>query len=63
MEVLFVSKNINNLSQLNKLVNEVDIYVIAIVSYCDKMGRIGVDEKEVLQSINKFLDKAEKYLI
>ncbi len=63
MEVLFVSKNINNLSQLSKLVKEVDIHLIAIVSYCDKMGRFGVNEEDVLKSIDKFLEKAEKYLI
>ncbi len=62
MEVLFTSKNLDKFSQLDKLVTEIDINTIATVAYCDRMGRLNVDEEEVNESINIFLEKAKNIL-
>ncbi len=58
MQVIFLAKKITNNQELKKMVEETDLDLIARISYCDRKGRVGVDESEVLKNINVFLEKA-----
>ncbi len=58
MEVLYTAKNISNVSKLDELVKEIDPSLIAIVGYCDRMGRVDIDTDEVDESVEIFLEKA-----
>ncbi|MFV0520360.1 MAG: HD domain-containing protein [Lachnospirales bacterium] len=60
MQVVFFAKNMFYDKDIKKMPKETDINRIARVAYCDRLGRLGVDEKEVLDNINIFLEKAKK---
>ncbi|MFV0441085.1 MAG: HDIG domain-containing metalloprotein [Lachnospirales bacterium] len=60
MQVMFVSNGRKDLYNLNQMVEEVNINEIALVCYCDRMGRVDVDENSIKKKIDFFIEKASK---
>lgn len=64
MQTLFVVKDLP-FKSLEQMIKEVDIDEVALLSECDRLGRMGLDDekiKEEKESIKKFISKAEEVL-
>ena len=59
MQILFV---INNLpfADVRTMKQKTDINEVALLGFCDRMGRLGVDQEEEENNIKKFLNKVKK---
>ena len=44
-----------------KLVKETDIHDLALLCRCDRLGRIGADEREEARNYDMFLDMLHNY--
>ncbi len=60
MQILFV---INNLpfADISTMKKRTDINEVALLGFCDRMGRLGVNQEEEENNIKKFLNKVNKY--
>jgi hypothetical protein len=58
MQLLFIIKNLG-FTDISRMVKEVDIYEIALLAYCDRMGRKGANEEVEAQNIIHFFDKTK----
>lgn len=56
MQPFFVLKNLP-FAQMEDMKRETDVREIALLSYCDRMGRTGASEREERASMQKFLQK------
>lgn len=56
MQPFFVLKNLP-FAQTEDMKRETDVREIALLSYCDRMGRTGASEREERMSMQKFLQK------
>ena len=64
MQVLFVSKNLP-FANIKKMINEVSIDEIALLSLCDRLGRGGITEEKTKveqDEIKRFIVKCNEYL-
>lgn len=59
MQILFV---INNLpfADVRTMKKKTDINEVALLGFCDRMGRLGVDQEDEEENIKKFLYKVNK---
>ncbi len=59
MQILFV---INNLpfADIKSMKRKTDINEVALLGFCDRMGRLGVNQQEEEENIRKFLTKVGK---
>lgn len=59
MQILFVVKNMPfaEVEQMNK---ETDIEEVALLGYCDRMGRTNADHKKEEETIRQFLQKCKR---
>lgn len=56
MQILFVVKDMP-FADVQAMKQQVDIKEVAILGKCDRLGRLGVNRKEVEDSIQKFIKK------
>jgi putative nucleotidyltransferase with HDIG domain len=56
MQILFVVKELP-FAQIDSMKQQADIHDIALLGFCDRMGRLGVDETQEKENINVFLQK------
>lgn len=60
MQILFV---INSLpfADITKMKEQVSLDEIALLGFCDRMGRTGADKQKEIENTQKFLQKCSKY--
>lgn len=58
MQILFVVKSMR-FSEIEKMKKESDVYEIALLGYCDRMGRLGADINFETKNIKTFLNKTD----
>jgi len=56
MQILFVVKSLK-FADIQRMKEEVDIREVALLGFCDRMGRLGADRKKEEENIRIFLDK------
>ncbi len=60
MHILYVNKNLS-FGNIQQMVQEVDIQEIALLGWCDRMGRTNADSKEQREEIEKFYRTISKF--
>lgn len=61
MQILFVIKN-SNYANIIQMIKETDIYEVALLGYCDRMGRAGANKELERQNITTFINKCKNRL-
>lgn len=56
MQILFVVKN-SQFADIKEMIKQTDINEIALLGFCDRMGRLNADYDDEKQNINIFLNK------
>lgn len=59
MHILYVTKSLPY-QDLKGLYSHTNYHELALLGYCDRMGRTNVDENEVAESVEKFLKMVER---
>jgi putative nucleotidyltransferase with HDIG domain len=57
MQILFVSRAMP-FADIRSMKNETSVNDVALLGYCDRIGRLGADERKELENIRLFLEKA-----
>lgn len=60
MQILFIAKDMS-FADLEGMKQEVDLDEIALLGTCDRMGRLNVNRREVLEDIKKFRVKSKMH--
>lgn len=58
MQILFVVKNMR-FAEIEKMKNQTDVYEIALLGYCDRMGRKEANKGVEMDNIKMFLKKTD----
>lgn len=58
MQILFVVKSMH-FADIKSMEKQVDINEVALLGYCDRIGRLGANKKEEEQSIELFIKKCK----
>ncbi len=56
MQILFVVKN-SQFANIKEMIEQTDINEVALLGFCDRMGRLNADYNDEKQNINIFLNK------
>lgn len=56
MQILFVVKN-SQFADIKEMIKQTDINEVALLGFCDRMGRLNADYYDEKQNINAFLNK------
>lgn len=61
MQILFVIKSMQ-FADIRSMQKEIDIEEIALLGYCDRMGRLNSDEEEENENLELFLKKCHEFM-
>ncbi len=61
MQILFVVKSMQ-FADIRSMIRETDPEEIALLGYCDRMGRLGADRKTENENLRVFLEKCREFL-
>lgn len=61
MQILFVVKKLP-FAQINTMLSESDYKEVALLGYCDRLGRININKNKEKENINIFLNECKKNL-
>lgn len=61
MQILFVSKSMK-FADIGSMVEDTDIEEIALLGYCDRMGRLNADRNAETEHLNRFLEKCREFI-
>lgn len=60
MQILFVVKSMR-FADIKNMLKETDIAEIALLGYCDRVGRLNADRKAETENLNVFIEKCNKF--
>lgn len=60
MQILFVVKSMQ-FADIKNMIKEIDAEEIALLGYCDRMGRLNADRKAENENLNLFLKKCREF--
>lgn len=59
MQILYVSKDLN-FADISAMKKDTDVYEVALLGLCDRLGRTNVDKEKEFNNIDIFLNKVYK---
>lgn len=59
MHILYILKDLP-FAKINEMVNQVDIDELALLGFCDRLGRFNVNRQEEEENVKLFLEKCRK---
>lgn len=60
MQILFIIKSMK-FADMSNMINQVDPEEIALLGYCDRMGRLNADQKTESENLRLFLKKCHEF--